>query len=581
MTVPSEEAFWGPFAGDGITTNFPFGGRIFVATDLVVTKVFTETDVRVVLAYPGEYSVTGVNNSAGGTVVLAAALGSGYSLEIERIVTLAQESDIINQGAFHAQIHEDAWDRLAMVDQQLQKQIDDIDDAGFTSNTPLPLSSSQGGTGTGTGSINVLELGASPAASATVNTAAIQAAIDYLVETGGGTVYFNKGVYQINNPIVINYSSIRLKGIGTGEIRYSIPQNSDLGTTLLWTGGYSIMIAAGPIVDAANYSLSGDEISGMTLDGGGTASVGLFLSSMNQCRFQDLAIHHCVDWCIDFDVTDPLTSPADSQHCHFDSIILDARDVVNTNCGGLRLGASAPATADVSVNLFTNLTVTVENGNAFDLVNCDTNYFCGIHCFVHGTGKSIRFASSEVSAFFTARNNRFYAFEPHIGPILSQGGSFPAMDNVVEFMTGNAAVQPTIESGSRLYYQTEQFSNRHGFLTLCVGDTYSTIADQKNGMDDESLRVYNLADAHIKFANLTATEWVMSMVNTDDFRIAPTASNPSIFLSDIAKLTSPGTDTYTGLLIAVNRGSVVTLDQVTVGAEDSGGSGKRVLVVDN
>jgi hypothetical protein len=51
--------------------------------------------------------------------------------------------------------------------------------------------------------VSVLDFGASPSASAAVNTAAIQAAIDS-VKTSGGSVYFPKGTYQINDTLVVD-----------------------------------------------------------------------------------------------------------------------------------------------------------------------------------------------------------------------------------------------------------------------------------------------------------------------------------------------------------------------------------------
>lgn len=49
----------------------------------------------------------------------------------------------------------------------------------------------------------------------------------------------------------------------------------------------------------------------------------------------------------------------------------------------------------------------------------------------------------------------------------------------------------------------------------------------------------------------------------------------------LTQLSAPSIDTQTGLLVRVNRSGVYSLDRVTVGAVDSGGSGFRVLRVSN
>ena len=63
-------------------------------------------------------------------------------------------------------------------------------------------------------SVNVLDFGASPSASAAVNTAAIQAAIDSL-STTGGRVYVPAGAYTISGTLAISGFGITLSGEGS------------------------------------------------------------------------------------------------------------------------------------------------------------------------------------------------------------------------------------------------------------------------------------------------------------------------------------------------------------------------------
>jgi hypothetical protein len=111
------------YTGNGSTTVFSFNFRILAATDLVVTKADTD-GVETELVLSTDYTVSGVGSYSGGSITLASALTDGYALTIVRQVPITQETDLRNQGSFFAETHEDVFDRLTMVAQQLQEQID-------------------------------------------------------------------------------------------------------------------------------------------------------------------------------------------------------------------------------------------------------------------------------------------------------------------------------------------------------------------------------------------------------------------------------------------------------------------------
>ena len=111
------------YTGNGSTTVFSFNFRILAATDLVVTKADTD-GVETELVLSTDYTVSGVGSYSGGSITLASALTDGYALTIVREVPITQETDLRNQGSFFAETHEDVFDRLTMVAQQLQEQID-------------------------------------------------------------------------------------------------------------------------------------------------------------------------------------------------------------------------------------------------------------------------------------------------------------------------------------------------------------------------------------------------------------------------------------------------------------------------
>lgn len=123
MTVSSTAARQ-TYIGDGSTATYPYNFKIFAPADLVLVKRDTSTGVETFLAYLTDYTVTGAGAAAGGTfTLLAGVLPSGYALAAYRVVDLLQLTDLRNQGSFLPEVHERVFDRLVMIAQQLQDQL--------------------------------------------------------------------------------------------------------------------------------------------------------------------------------------------------------------------------------------------------------------------------------------------------------------------------------------------------------------------------------------------------------------------------------------------------------------------------
>lgn len=120
------------YVGNGNVDTYNYTFRIFENTDLVVIVRNTD-NVESTLALTTDYTVTGVGSSSGGTIVLVNSaqswldgdgdLKSNYALTIRRVLPIVQETDIRNQGAFYPEIHEDQFDKLAMIAQQQQDEL--------------------------------------------------------------------------------------------------------------------------------------------------------------------------------------------------------------------------------------------------------------------------------------------------------------------------------------------------------------------------------------------------------------------------------------------------------------------------
>lgn len=118
MTV-STEVDHNEYTGNGVTTTFPYTFRIFQKSDLVVQVVDLDENITL-LVLDTDYTVTGAGGYTGGNVILATALANGYQISISRELPVTQDTDLRNQGKFFAEVHEDAFDKLTMLIQQVR-----------------------------------------------------------------------------------------------------------------------------------------------------------------------------------------------------------------------------------------------------------------------------------------------------------------------------------------------------------------------------------------------------------------------------------------------------------------------------
>ena len=132
MSISSEVSRVG-YVGNGAVNTYDYTFRIFQAQDLLVVVRNTNDDVQTTLALTTDYTVTGVKDEGGGTIVLVDSgqdwidggnLSADYIITIRRLVDITQTTDIRNQGDFFAEVHEDTFDTSRMIDQQQQDEID-------------------------------------------------------------------------------------------------------------------------------------------------------------------------------------------------------------------------------------------------------------------------------------------------------------------------------------------------------------------------------------------------------------------------------------------------------------------------
>lgn len=125
--------------GDGSNKDFDFAFEIPDEDSLSLTKRNSDGSETTISS---NYTVTGIGNSAGGSVnypTTGSALTSSEKIIIKRVVSLTQRLDLRNQGDYSLEDIEDALDRDAMICQQLQEQIDRCLKLNLTSSSTYNL----------------------------------------------------------------------------------------------------------------------------------------------------------------------------------------------------------------------------------------------------------------------------------------------------------------------------------------------------------------------------------------------------------------------------------------------------------
>ena len=112
------------YSGNGSTTVFAYGFKVFDDDDLTVILRTDATGVEAVQTKTTHYTVSGVGSASGGNVTFGAAPASGVTVVIRRASPLTQTTDYTPNDPFPAASHEDALDNLTFIAQQQQEELD-------------------------------------------------------------------------------------------------------------------------------------------------------------------------------------------------------------------------------------------------------------------------------------------------------------------------------------------------------------------------------------------------------------------------------------------------------------------------
>ena len=119
----SSENMISRYTGNGTTDTFAYTFRILKDADIKVEIADADDLNGETLTLTTDYTVTGAGDSGGGNVVLTTPLADGWSIAITRDPDMKQETDLGAQESFDAQAIEDSLDKLTMLHQSQQEQL--------------------------------------------------------------------------------------------------------------------------------------------------------------------------------------------------------------------------------------------------------------------------------------------------------------------------------------------------------------------------------------------------------------------------------------------------------------------------
>lgn len=117
MSVTKQPLDFG-YVGDGNTTVFPYLCRALAAADLIVTVEGVAQNLG------AHYTLTGLDQANGGTVVFLSAPANNAVVRIQHTITLGRDDDYFFAGAFSATTVNHELDRIHQLIIQLQGGID-------------------------------------------------------------------------------------------------------------------------------------------------------------------------------------------------------------------------------------------------------------------------------------------------------------------------------------------------------------------------------------------------------------------------------------------------------------------------
>lgn len=377
----------------------------------------------------------------------------------------------------------------------------------------------------------------------TDDTTAILAAIAAAKAAGGGTVYLPPGAYKITATLdLADCTGVRLVGAGRGHKGDS---QATYPTRIVWAGSSGGTMVKFRSTSTALSIMSSAALIGLTLDCASLAGTGVEITSVRFCEFGDLQIvnptSYGMHWtCLADKLNSGASDPADNQHNSAHDIYVFA---VSPSSGtkaifldGNAGTGVATVAANTSLNRFENIFLNIRDGDGFVFGYSDGNVVDFLRVYRPGgnSGIGLTFEADAGATARHARHNHVLSYEGGASNARAKAGAGTSstLNTIIGYSTNNGAGLPTIDSGAKLQYLTSEFLARFGALKMVLADSldasgWSKITAELAAMGNESLRIRNDSDNHLKFVISGAgAEWGINVqASTGDLRLTRTVGS--------------------------------------------------------
>ena len=208
------------YSGNGSTTEFAYGFKIFDDDDITVIIRTNATGAETAKTKTTHYTVSGVGSASGGNVTFTSGNvpTSAQTVVLLRTTARTQLTDYVANDPFPAESHEDALDKLTFITQELEEQLgrslkvsqtNVIATSEFTADATArankilsfdgsgDLTVTEGKVDTVTASASAVSAGGSPTASATYTVASGALALALGIPTGATGATGNSAGMQL------------------------------------------------------------------------------------------------------------------------------------------------------------------------------------------------------------------------------------------------------------------------------------------------------------------------------------------------------------------------------------------------
>ena len=195
------------YSGNGSTTVFAYGFKIFDDDDITVIIRTDSTGAEVTKTKTTHYTVSNVGNASGGNVTFTTGNtpASGETVVLLRSTARTQLTDYVANDPFPAATHEDALDKLTFISQEIEEELarsikvsktNTISSSEFTTSATArankllsfdgdgDLTVTEGKVDTVTASVSAVSAGGTPTASATYTASSGALALAFGLVTG-------------------------------------------------------------------------------------------------------------------------------------------------------------------------------------------------------------------------------------------------------------------------------------------------------------------------------------------------------------------------------------------------------------